>query len=309
MKVEQADSQPEDRAAVILAGGEGSRLRSLTRRIAGHDVPKQFCAVVGEQTLLEQTLDRAALGIEPRRTLVALTRHHERFYGPLLAGLAERNLVVQPRNRGTAPAILYSLLRLLELAPQATVAIFPSDHFVSDDREFMRQVGIAFEIACSRPDLTVVLGIEPQSPEKGYGWIEPALPVPDSSAFMVRRFWEKPSAELAGELFGRGCLWNSFVVVGRLSALLGLFVIALPSLYVSFRKVQPILDTAFEREAVERVYADLDDAGFSEGVLANRTVNLAVLPVHGVAWSDLGEPHRVMETFAHMGVRPRWAVA
>ncbi len=284
---ERNQFETAERAAIVLAGGSGSRLRALARRITGRDVPKQFCAVLGERTLLEQTLSRVSLGIDAKRTLVALTREHEHFYDHLLTGLAERNLVVQPRNRGTAPAILYALLRMVELAPQATVAIFPSDHFVSDDREFMRQVGNAFEISGSRPDLTVVLGIEPQSAEAGYGWIEPAIRLPGNAAFMVRRFWEKPSVELAEQLFRRGCLWNSFVLVGRLSALLGLFVMALPSLYVSFRKLQPVLGTTFERDAVERLYADLDDAGFSEQVLANRTVNLAVLPVRGVVWSDL----------------------
>jgi mannose-1-phosphate guanylyltransferase len=297
------------RAAIILAGGEGSRLRPLTRRITGHDVPKQFCAVLGEQTLLEQTLSRVSLSIEPRQTLVALTRHHERFYGPLVAGLPEHNLVVQPQNRGTAPAILYSLLRLIELAPQATVAIFPSDHFVDGTRRFMRHVDIAFDVARSRPELTVLLGIEPDAPETGYGWIEPALAVPDSPAFMVRRFWEKPSAELAEELCGRGCLWNSFVMVGQLSTLLGLFIVALPDLYLSFKNVEPILGSAFENEAVGRLYRELRDSGFSEQILVKRAVNLAVLPVQGVAWSDLGEPRRVMQTLTRLGVRPRWAVA
>ncbi len=306
---EQSKLAMAGRAAIILAGGEGWRLRSLTRRITGHDVPKQFCAVLGRQTLLEQTLSRVSLGVEAGRTLVALTRHHEPFYAPLLTGVAEQNFVVQPRNRGTAPAILYSLLRLAESAPQATVGIFPCDHFIDDDREFMRHVGMAFEVVNSRPELSVLLGIEPRAPETGYGWIEPALAVPDTPAFRVRRFWEKPSLELAEQLVDRGCLWNSFVLLGRVSTLLGLFIIARPDLYLQFKKVQRAFGTAFEREAVERLYGRLNDTNFSEEVLANRAVNLAVLPVQGVAWNDLGEPHRVMETLTRIGVRPRWAAA
>ena len=184
----------QERAAVILAGGEGSRLRSLTRRIMGRDVPKQFCPVLGKETLLEQTLRRASLSVEARAISVVVTRSHEPFYSPLARDIPARNLVVQPQNRGTAPAILYSLVRLAELAPRAQVAIFPSDHFVNDDREFMRHVDMAFAAVRSRPELTVLLGIQPESPETGYGWIEPASAVRDTSAFMVAPLLGKAAA-------------------------------------------------------------------------------------------------------------------
>ena len=299
----------QKRAAVILAGGEGSRLRSLTRRIMGCEVPKQFCPVLGKETLLEQTLGRTSLSVERRLTSVVVTRIHERFYATNTRDIPSRNLVVQPRNRGTAPAILYSLLRLAERAPQARVAIFPSDHFVNDDQRFMGHVDMAFASVSSRPELTVLLGIQPESAETDYGWIEPAFAVRETAAFMVRRFWEKPQPELAEKLLSRGCLWNSFVMVGQLSTLLGLFIIALPNLYLSFKKIQPTLGTTLEEKAVEGLYGDLGSASFSDQVLARHPVNLAVLPVRGVEWSDLGEPRRVIDACARMGVRPRWAAA
>jgi mannose-1-phosphate guanylyltransferase len=299
----------QQRAAIILAGGEGSRLRSLTRRITGQDVPKQFCAVLGEESLLEQTLRRVSLGIERRLTLVAVTRDHERFYSRVLAGLPAQNLVVQPQNRGTAPAILYSLLELAEMAPHAKVAIFPSDHFVGDDPEFMRHVEVAFGATWRRPELTVLLGIAPQWPETAYGWIEPGAAVAGTPVLTVRRFWEKPQAEVAGELLGRGCLWNSFVMVGQLSTLLGLFLIALPEMYLSFKKLRSVFDTSFEEKSVERLYEGLRSTSFSDRVLAQCPVNLSVLPVRGIEWSDLGEPRRVMDTIARTGIRPQWAAA
>ncbi len=284
-------------------------MRSLTHRIMGCDVPKQFCPVIGQQTLLEQTLRRVSFSVEARLTSVVVTRSHERFYSSVARDIPERNLVVQPQSRGTAPAILYSLLRLAEVAPKARVAIFPSDHFVDNDREFMRHVDMAFAAVDEHPELTVLLGIKPERPETGYGWIEPALAIPDTPTFMVSRFWEKPRSELAKELLDHGCLWNIFVMVGQLSTLLGLFLIGLPKLYLSFTKLQPIFGTAFEAERVERLYGDLRNASFPDEVLAPHPENLAVLPVRGVEWSDLGEPHRVMETCVRIGVRPRWAAA
>jgi mannose-1-phosphate guanylyltransferase len=305
---QKSSCQRPERAAVVLAGGEGSRLCSLTRKITGHDVPKQFCNVLGEESLLEQTLRRVSPGIGQRLTLVAVCRDHERFYSPILAAFPEKNLIVQPRNRGTAPAILYSLLRLAEIAPQAKVAIFPSDHFVSDDQKFMRHVEAGFAAVALRPELTVLLGIVPEWPETAYGWIEPGTEIGGTCVYEVRRFWEKPAPELAGLLMHRGCLWNSFVMVGQLSTLLGLFLVTLPDLYRTFKKIRRV-EGACEPGIIERLYAGLRSMDFSARVLAQDPINLAVLPVRGVEWSDLGEPQRVMDTIARTGIRPRWIAA
>jgi len=114
------------RWGVILAGGDGRRLLPLTRRITGEDTPKQFCAVVGHKSLLAQTLDRVRKIVPSERTAVVLTKVHERFYGNLAADAERSQLLVQPCNRGTAPAITYSLSRLRELDAEGVVAIFPS---------------------------------------------------------------------------------------------------------------------------------------------------------------------------------------
>ena len=95
-----------DRWAMILAGGDGMRLRSLTRRITGDERPKQFCPVIGGRTLLEQTWRRTGQVVPPERTLLVFTRRHERFYQPLVSELKARHVVAQPENRGTAAGIL-----------------------------------------------------------------------------------------------------------------------------------------------------------------------------------------------------------
>src|SRR6266404_687886 len=99
----------ESRWAVILAGGEGTRLRSLTRSIAGDERPKQFCVVCGKETLLQQTVRRVARVVRPSRTKVVLTRDHESFFDARTKESAT-SAIIQPANRGTTPAILYSLL-------------------------------------------------------------------------------------------------------------------------------------------------------------------------------------------------------
>lgn len=307
----QAISDVHNRAAIILAGGEGTRLRELTRKIAGFDVPKQFCPLLGEVPLLEQTRRRVSLSVPPERISFVLNRDHERFFSPLLADVSRHNLIVQPRNRGTAPAILYSILRVAELAPQASVLLIPSDHYVSDETKLMKYVDLAFGAVEERPELALLLGITPDEPETAYGWIEPG-PAPGirhRNVLPVRRFWEKPSRPIARELMLKGCLWNSFIMVGRPPALLGLFILAVPELYVSFSEIKPSLGTMFEEKTIQRLYEHLRSSDFSRQVLEPAAVNLSVLPVSNVGWSDLGEPQRVAKALANLGARQKEAAA
>lgn len=286
--------------AVILAGGDGVRLRSLTRGITGDDRPKQFCALVGEDALLTETRRRAALAVPAHRTLVVVNRAHERFYTPLLADLRVPALAAQPENRGTAPAILYALLVLAgRRAGADTVAFLPSDHHLSDDVGFMGQVEQAFEGCARRPDLVTLLGIAPDRAEPGYGWIEPGefvAGVGRSGLREVRRFWEKPEPAEAERFRAQGWLWNSFVMVGRVSSMLALVRLTVPDLYRSFADITPTLGTVGELPALERLYCALPSVDFSRQVLTARPDRLAVLPVRGVHWNDLGDPERVLAT-------------
>ena len=300
----------QERWGVILAGGDGMRLRPLTRLIAGDDRPKQFCPMLGRETLLGQTIRRVGPTIPPARTLLVLTRTHERYYSPLLPNLGAVPLVVQPENRGTAPAILYALLRIAAVAPMAWVALFPSDHYVSDDRAFMVHVEAAFQALSARPDLVALLGITPDYPEAEYGWIEPGGLVAwqgPAGLYSVNRFWEKPSASTAKRLLEEGCLWNSFVMVGRVPTLLGMVERTVPDLFQAFAGIQPAPGTPAERAATRSLYARLPEVNFSREVLAASPGNLAVVPVTGVRWSDWGDPSRVLTTLARIGHRPAWA--
>lgn len=296
----------QERWGLVLAGGDGLRLRSLTRRLVGDERPKQFCPVLGPTTLLEETQRRVALAIPRDHTLTIVTRTHERFYRPLLAGAVPWSVIVQPGNRGTAPALLYAMLRLAARTPMASVAVFPCDHFVSDDAVFMGHVETAFAAVRSRPELVILLGMTPDSAEVDYGWIEPGEPLLAAGGTVisrVRRFWEKPSEDFARALQRKGCLWNSFVMVAQLTAFLALIRSARPDLWDAFAGIRDELDTPGEEEAVRALYARLPEANFSREVLARPPANLAVLPVRGVEWSDLGEPRRLLARLAGAGSR------
>lgn len=289
--------------AILLAGGDGTRLQSMTRAITGDSRPKQFVPVIGRSTLLDQTRRRVALSIEPSRTLIVVTQKHRRFYEPLANEVSPGLLLEQPLNKGTAPAILYALLQVAAKSPKAIVALFPSDHFFGDDEEFMSHVDIAIDAVRVQPESVMLLGITPTAPETEYGWIEPQpsiLANAERSITRVRKFWEKPDACLANSLMQRGCLWNSFVMVGRVDALLKMTRAALPELYAAL--------TASETETLAQIYSQIEDSNFSHQVLAARPEDLMVMRVGDVGWSDLGDPNRVLSTLARIGVQSQLAV-
>ena len=308
MKV-NGNGSSSHRWGLILAEGDGKRLLPLTRRIAGDDRPKQFCAVLGDETLLHQTQRRISRLIQPWRTLLMLTRAHEQFYADEIARLPSSRLLIQPSNQGTAPAILYSLLRLYEMDPEAVVAFFPSDHHFSDDEAFIGHIDSAYAAAASRPEMVVLLGIPPETPEVEYGWIEPGVslgsPFPDA-VYRVSRFWENPSQTVASDLMERGCLWNSFVMVGYVRAFLKLIRSTLPSLVEAFESIRSSLFTACEGTALCKLYSGIGACSFSQDVLSVRTNDLVVLRATGLGWSDLGEPGRVRSVLEREGVPTEW---
>jgi mannose-1-phosphate guanylyltransferase len=295
--------------SLILAGGDGSRLGALTRQITGQACPKQFCPLLDGETLLDRTRRRVDLLTRGDRQAVVVTRHHEPFYRPLAAELAPERLVVQPANRGTGPGLLYPILRIAELAGDVPLAVFPSDHFVDDDVAFVATVSAALDATSARPDLVVLLGVEPSAPETEYGWIQfgrRPLPGLGEPVFPIRRFWEKPTVEVAARLLDLGCLWNSFVMVGRIAAFLELFQATVPGLLRAFAPMRRVMGASREAAAAERVYERLDEVSFSHHVLAPGAGRLAVARVKGVQWSDLGSLERLLAAIRTSGVRPRW---
>jgi mannose-1-phosphate guanylyltransferase len=284
------------RWAVILAGGDGMRLLPLTRKITGDDRPKQFCVLGGDETLLEQTRRRAAQTISASQTFLIMTRTHERYYADQIEALSSSCLLIQPHNHGTAPAITYSLMRLHQVDPHGLVAFFPSDHHFANEQGFAAHIDFAFFQAAAHPGRVILLGIEPESPEQAYGWIEPGSLLAGESGgliFEVNRFWEKPPRPMAAYLMRVGCLWNSFVMVGAVSAFLRAIRHTLPDLLACFESTWATMTPGTEEEALLRLYLKVPATSFSQEVLSECPYDLAVIRAEGLGWSDLGDPARV----------------
>lgn len=299
------------RLAIILAGGEGSRLKTLTKAITGDDRPKQFCPILRDKTLLDVTRDRVAIKLRPQDTYFSVTQKHANYFNPLWSVRPEQR-IIQPENKGTAPAILYSLMRLSADAPDATVAFFPSDHYFSSDEVFMDHVSSAFDAVELNSEAVVLLGIEPEKPEPSYGWIEPAeslFGAMSRSVSRVKQFWEKPTLGVAKRLMSMGCLWNSFVMVGKVNTFLEMFEQHLPEMFRMFAAASRTFGKQDESAVIRAIYSWIEETNFSSEVLERSAPRLMVMRVSGVSWSDWGEPQRVVNTLNTLGVRAEWMQA
>jgi mannose-1-phosphate guanylyltransferase len=278
----------------MLAGGDGVRLRSLTRLICGDDRPKQFCPLLGECTLLEQARQRAEKSIKAEQLLFAVTKAHEDYYLRDL-GHCPSQRIVQPCNKGTAPAILYTLLHISQIDRDATVAILPCDHYYSDEGLFTLALESAFEIAETPPQSVVLLGAQPNAPEVEYGWIEVGTGI-QARLFHIRRFHEKPPLPVAERLLESGSLWNIFVMVGRVGAFLDLARTTIPGLMEVFQSGMRASPGDVETRISDSLYEWVSPTDFSRQILAPEARRLVTLRLENVEWQDLGHPDRVLST-------------
>src|SRR5947209_13518163 len=291
---EPSKEQPRERAwALVLAGGDGIRLQALTRKIAGAPMPKQYCRIVGDRSLLEATLGRIYPLVPRERTLVVVNRSHLELALPQLLDVPPGNVLVQPGNRDTGPGIVFGLLDLVARHPRAPVVVFPSDHYVDDASALREHVERAILLVDRLPTKIALLGIRPTHPEPGFGYIEPGPPLvvrglESPPAYQVAAFHEKPSIELAKHLQRRGALWNSFVMVFHPSRLLALLQ---QRRSADVERLRGVIRSGAGYEGVP-------SWNFSADFLTQIAHHLLVVPVDGVSWSDWGTAEAVEQTLA-----------
>ena len=281
--------------AIVLAGGDGNRLRDLTMTPSGIAVPKQFCSLRGGACLLQLALARAA-GVAPvHRICVVVALQHKRWWFAPLDYLPKRNVVVQPANRGTAFGILLPLLDILTRDPNANVVLLPADHYSLDEETMTRALKKAAALAATNSDALYVLGAEPSEPDTEVGYIVPAEKRRDKPSRVVR-FVEKPDTDRALSLLGEGALWNVFILAGLARTILQMYEQSLAATVGAMRATIE-LDRARPagHAALAELYEHLPTVDFSREILEQHARMLQVVPVPRCGWSDLGTPKRVVE--------------
>ncbi len=281
--------------AIVLAGGEGSRLHCLTTTTLGVAIPKQFCSLQGGRSLLHDALKRAEPVASRERICAAVSQRHRQWWGPGLSALPNANIIVQPRNCGTANGILLPLLYIMTRDPDARVFVLPSDHHVRDEQALAASLRSAAEELLTRRDHILLLGILPEEVDPELGYIVPGRL--DGAVSMVHRFVEQPDPALARALVNDGALWNAFIVAARARALLRLFVQRFPQVVIDMQRVvaQNQFTPGLSAAALD-LYRGLPDIDFSRQILQGAEPMLRVSRVPRCGWSDLGTPKRLAET-------------
>lgn len=207
--------------ALVLAAGEGRRLRDLITSAFGVSAPKQFCSLYGGSTLLEASLDRGRAVVAGARVCTVVASEHRTFWEPDLRNLLHDNVFVQPANKGTAVGILMPLLHIMLRDPDARIVLLPSDHYVNDELSLAASIQHALEFLRMRHGI-ILLGMTPDEPDDELGYIVPGVR-DNGRIFRVERFVEKPSIADALRLMDAGAQWNSFMVAASGRALIELY--------------------------------------------------------------------------------------
>jgi mannose-1-phosphate guanylyltransferase len=278
--------------AIVLAGGDGTRLQSESVKRYGYARPKQFCDFDGGGTLLDQTLRRATAVVPEERVVVVTTRRHRAEADEVLSSWPRVLRVEQPQNADTTAGILLHILHVLAADPAGTIVLLPSDHHVRDERTFTRGMMRAAALASVSRDGIVLLGARPECPEEGYGWIVPGADAEGGSRSVVS-FREKPPLAEVETLLASGALVNTLVLAGRVEVFVGLIAHYVPEAW------SRLSNAWWSEDRLARVYEDLPRSNFSNDVLA-RASALRVLPV-SAGWSDVGTPDRLQRELVGVG--------
>ena len=290
--------------SVVLAGGNGERMRPLVQEWLGRHKPKQYCTFVGTRSMFQHTLDRSdrIVAAEQRVTVVAQEHRHEaqtQFSSRSLG-----NLILQPANRDTAVGIFLGLTYIRAHDPEATVVIFPSDHFVYPEDRFIKITYSLARAAQQLEHLILLLGVSPDAPEPEYGWIQPAAHLAWIDGYRIQGttgFLEKPTATRCRAAMCSGALWNTMIVAAKIEMLWRLGQRCLPEMMRLFEIYAQSMGSVQEDAALARIYELMPSCNFSSDLLEKSPQHLGVMELQGVLWSDWGKPERIAATLRQIG--------
>lgn len=273
-----------DSWGLVLAGGDGSRLQSLTLNDQGVAVPKQYCSLHGGTSLLADALNRGS-AVAPRERLCAVVAaQHRQWWADGTIGLPDSNIFVQPHNRGTAHGILLSLVRIAARDPHATVVLLPANHYFRDEETIAASLRRAVVLAAENSDAIHLLGVQPDVADPELGYILPSLNARQRSRRIVR-FIEKPRLGRARRLVGLGALWNIFIIAASIRTLLALYGPSFDATIAAMRNLNG--------PELGKLYRTLPNIDFSRDILEGNEAKLRVLTVPGCGWTDLGTLDRI----------------
>lgn len=267
---------------VIMAGGGGTRFWPLSRR----EEPKQLLNLSGKDLMINETIDRIA-GVADKKDIFIVTNEAQmpKMEKAVEGRVARDHILAEPAARNTAACIGYAAMEILKKYGDGIMCVFPSDHFVKNQEEFTRILGLAVE-AAEREDKLITLGITPTFPSTGYGYIRFDRSAP-GVAKQVLEFKEKPDEETAKRYLASGeYSWNSGMFVWKASTILEKFKELLPEIYACLEKIGDAMNTAEEARVIAEIYPTIPSISIDYGILEKSSDVLVISAEFG--WNDVG---------------------
>ncbi len=266
--------------AVIMAGGIGSRFWPMSTS----DFPKQFHDMLGVgESLIQRTFKRFEQLIPTENILISTNKRYKKLVLEQLPNITEKQLLLEPVMRNTAPCILYAALKINALNKNAVMVVAPSDHWIENEAEFLRNIETSFK-ACASEHILMTLGIQPSNPNTGYGYIQYHG---KDEIKKVTNFTEKPNLEKAKSFIQEGnYLWNAGIFVWSTKSILKAYQQNLPEMEKLFCVGNHVYNTDFEDDFIEDNYQKAASISIDFGIM-EKANNVHVLPVE-FGWNDLG---------------------
>jgi mannose-1-phosphate guanylyltransferase len=268
--------------AILMAGGVGSRFWPVSTQ----NFPKQFHDMLGTgETLIQKTFSRLSHIIPKENIFILTNERYNDLVFEQLPDVTERQVVLEPAMRNTAPCILYAALKIQKENKDAVMIVAPSDHWIEDEVAFTNNVQQAFSF-CSANDALITLGIKPTFPNTGFGYIE-FDKSNASSIKSVSQFREKPDYDTAKEFIAKGnFLWNAGIFMWSANSVISAFKNNQPELYQLFEQGIDVFNTEFEDDFISENYGKAENISVDYAIM-EKSNNVYVLPAT-FDWNDLG---------------------
>lgn len=266
-----------------MAGGIGSRFWPMSRT----QYPKQFLDILNMgRTLIQSTFDRFEKFIPAENIYVVTSEQYRDIVLSQLPELNADNILCEPSRKNTAACIAYISYKLKELNPNANLICAPSDHLITENEQFKKTCQDALHFT-SKNSALITLGIMPNHPNTGYGYIQYESPEIAENVFKVKIFTEKPDLELAKTFIASGdFLWNAGIFVWEVKNIVAAFENLLPEMHEVFDVERSHFNTPNEAEALGRIYPQCVNISIDYGIM-EKADNVYVIP-SSFGWSDLG---------------------
>lgn len=293
--------------SIILAGGDGGRIRPFIERWLGSPKPKQYCTFVGSRSMLHHTLDRADRLGAPHQKVTVVSQNHQGYASEALAGQQAGHVILEPDYCGTGPGIFLPLTYVRAWAPSATVVIFPSDHFVFPEDLFLEAVQRATCASHILQDRLLLFGVPPTYPEMDYGWVNVGGVLGWSRGSCVRQvdsFIDQPGHLDALNAMAKGALWNTSVIVAKVEILWKLGWQYLPVMMERFERLGKFIGSTHEGRVLHQLYQKMPALDFSRELLQRVPERMGMIALEDVLWSDWERPDHILDTLNILGKDP-----